>query len=87
MVPDIKLPIQIRLGKGDEMKNFQLNKLDLVRQDRIQSIYDFIQNKVTIRPHETVRIIETLFKQRARNDLICVKHQFYDKRQQLEDLS
>jgi hypothetical protein len=87
MLPELTLPIQIRLGKGDEMKTFQLNKLGLVRQDRIQSIHDFIQNKVNIRPRETVRIIEILFKQRARNDLVCIRNQFYDRRQQLEDLS
>jgi len=86
-LPDLELPIQIKLGKGDEMKLFQLNKLNLVRQDRTQSIHDFIENKANIRPHEVIRIIEILFKQRARNDLICVRNQFYDRRQQLEDLS
>ncbi len=85
-MPDLELPIQIKLGKGDEMKLFQLNKLDLVRQDKIQNIHDFIQKKTNIRPREAIRIIETLFKQRARNDLICVRNQFYDRRQKLDDL-
>jgi hypothetical protein len=85
-LPDLELPIQIKLGKGDEMKLFQLNKLDLVRQDKIQNIHDFIQKKTNIRPRESIRIIETLFKQRARNDLICVRNQFYDRRQKLDDL-
>jgi hypothetical protein len=85
-LPDLELPIQIKLGKGDEMKLFQLNKLDLVRQDKIQNIHDFIQKKTNIRPREAIRIIETLFKQRARNDLICVRNQFYDRRQKLDDL-
>ncbi len=85
-MPDLELPIQIKLGKGDEMKLFQLNKLDLVRQDKIQNIHDFIQKKTNIRPRESIRIIETLFKQRARNDLICVRNQFYDRRQKLDDL-
>jgi uncharacterized protein YfkK (UPF0435 family) len=86
ILPDVTLPIQVKLGKGDEIKVFQLTKLDLVRQDRTQTIYDFIQKKVNIRPQETVRIIETLFKQRARNDLICIRNQFYDRRRQLDDL-
>jgi len=86
MLPDLTLPMQIKLGKGDEMKVFQLDKLNLVRQDRTQAIYDFIQKKTTIRPQETVRIIETLFKQRARKDLICIRNQFYDRRRQLDDL-
>jgi len=86
ILPELVLPIQIKLKKDDEIKTFQLNKLDLVRQDRTQSIHDFIQNKVNIRPREPVRIIETLFKQRARNDLICIRNQFYDRRRQLDDL-
>ncbi|CAF3078686.1 unnamed protein product, partial [Rotaria sp. Silwood2] len=40
----------------------------------------------TTRPRETVRIIETLFKQRARNDLVCVRNQFYNRNQILDDL-
>ncbi len=87
MLPDIVLPLLIKLGKDDEMKTFQLNRLDLVRQDRIQHIQDFIQKRTNIRPSETVRIIETLFKQSARNDLINVRNQFYDRHRQLDDLS
>ena len=86
ILPDLALPIQVTLGKGDEMKTFQLNKLDLVRQDKIENIHNFIQNKTNIRPRETVRIIETLFKQRALNELLCIRNQFYDRRRQLEDL-
>jgi hypothetical protein len=87
MLPDVKLPIQIQLKKDDETKRFQLNKLDLVGQNRITDIQDFIQKKSNLRPREAIRIIEILFKQRARNDLISVRNQFYDRRQKLEDLS
>ncbi|CAF3515191.1 unnamed protein product [Rotaria sp. Silwood1] len=59
----------------------------LVRQDRIENIYDFIKKKINIRPREIVRIIETLFKQRSRNELISIRNQFYDRHRQLEDLS
>ncbi|CAF2681440.1 unnamed protein product [Rotaria sp. Silwood2] len=86
MLPDLTLPIQIVLEKDNERKVFQLKKLVLVRQDRIQNIFNFIEKKVNIRPRETVRIIETLFKQRARNELIAIRNQFYDRRRQLEDL-
>ncbi|CAF3650729.1 unnamed protein product [Rotaria sordida] len=58
----------------------------LVRQDRIRNIYDFIEKKINNRPRETVRIIETLFTQRARNDLIAIRNQYYDRRRQLDDL-
>jgi eukaryotic translation initiation factor 2C len=87
MLPDVKLPIQIQLKKDDETKRFQLNKLDLVGQNRITDIQDFIQKKSNLRPREAIRIIEILFKQRARNDLISVRNQFYDRRQKLEDLN
>jgi hypothetical protein len=86
MLPDVKLPVQIQLKKDDETKRFQLNKLDLVGQTRITDIHDFIQKKTNLRPSEAVRIIEILFKQRARNDRICIRNQFYDRRQQTEDL-
>ncbi|UJR20428.1 hypothetical protein I4U23_023559 [Adineta vaga] len=86
MLPEIKLPIQVKLGKGDDMKVFQLTKCDLVGQNRIQNIHDYIRQKTTHRPQETIRIIETLFKQRARNDLIAIRNQFYDRRRQLEDM-
>jgi hypothetical protein len=86
MLPELTLPIQVKLGNGADAKTFQLTKLDLVRQDKIQSIGDFIRQKTTVRPRETIRIVETLFKQRARNDLLCIRNQFYDRRRQLEDL-
>ncbi|CAF3974965.1 unnamed protein product [Adineta steineri] len=86
ILPEITLPMQFKLGKNEDMKIFQLNKLNLVRQDNIENIYKFIQQKTTIRPHETVRTIEILFKQHAHNDFICIRNQFYDRRRQLDDL-
>ncbi|CAF1190043.1 unnamed protein product [Rotaria sordida] len=86
ILPDLALPIQIELEKDGEKKFFQLKKLVLVRQDRIRNIYDFIEKKINNRPRETVRIIETLFTQRARNDLIAIRNQYYDRRRQLDDL-
>ncbi|UJR13192.1 hypothetical protein I4U23_000214 [Adineta vaga] len=79
-------PIKVNMRRGDETKTYQLNIINLVRQDKISNIVDFIQKKTTIRPRETVRIIEILFKQRARNDLICVRNQFYNRNQILDDL-
>ncbi|CAM4809194.1 unnamed protein product [Rotaria magnacalcarata] len=86
LLPDLGKPIEIKMKKGDEVKTFQLNIKNLVRQDKIKNIFDFIQKKITIRPRETIRIIETLFKQRARNDLVCVRNQFYNRSQILDDL-
>ncbi|CAF3663795.1 unnamed protein product [Adineta steineri] len=86
LLPDINQPIQVKLERDGEVKIYQLTILNLVRQDKIGNIFDFIQKKTSTRPHDTVRIIETLFKQRARNEFVAVKNQFYDRRQKLEDL-
>ena len=86
MLPNLALPVQIQLQKDDEIKTFQLKKLELVRQDNIQDIYDFINKKINTRPHEIIRSIEILFKQRCRNELISIRNQFYDRHRQLDDL-
>ena len=86
ILPDLGLPIEISLTK-EEVKKFCLTKCNLVQQTRIQSIHDYIRQKTTIRPQETIRIIETLFKQRAQSDLISIRNQFYDRRRELEDMN
>ncbi|CAF3801905.1 unnamed protein product [Rotaria socialis] len=87
ILPEVKLPIQIRMEQDNEKKIFHLTKLNLVRQDRIQNLQNFVQNKTNIRPREIVRIIETLFKQSARKDLVCIRNQFYDRHRQLTNLN
>ncbi|CAF1565590.1 unnamed protein product [Adineta ricciae] len=86
LLTDFTKPIEINMKKGDETKKYQLVIINLVRQDKISNIFDFIEKKTTTRPRDTIRIIETLFKQRARNDLICVRNQFYNRNQILDDL-
>ena len=86
ILPDLGLPIEISLTK-EEVKKFRLIKCNLVQQSRIQSIHDYIRQKTTIRPQEVIRIIETLFKQRAQGDLISIRNQFYDRRRELEDMN
>jgi hypothetical protein len=80
-------PIVVKLERSDETNTYLLKILNLVRQEKIQKIFDFIQKKTAIRPRETVRIIEILFKQQARNELVSVRNQFYDRNQVLDDLS
>ena len=87
LLPDLNQPIQITMKKGEETKIYRLKILDLVRQERIQNIFDFIAKKTYTRPREAVRIIEILFKQRARNELVTVRNQFYNRNQILDDLS
>lgn len=87
VLPELNLPIRIQLEKDDETKIFQLNKLAMVDQTQMSTIYDFIKGEKLMRPSEASRIIEVLLKQRARNDLINIRNQFYDRRQIPEDLS
>jgi hypothetical protein len=87
LLPELTEPVLVRLGNGDEMKTFQLTILNLVRQEKIQKIFDFIQKKMITRPYEVVRSVEILFKQQARDGLVCVRNQFYDRNQILDDLS
>ena len=86
LLTDFTKPLQITFQMNNEDKTFQLHILNLVRQEKIRDIYDFIEKKTSIRPRESIRIIETLFKQRARNDLIAIRNQFYDRKQKLDDL-
>lgn len=86
LLTDFTKPLQITFQMNNEDKTFQLHILNLVRQEKIRDIYDFIEKKTSIRPRDSIRIIETLFKQRARNDLIAIRNQFYDRRQKLDDL-
>ena len=86
LLTDFTEPLQITFQMNNEEKTFQFHILNLVRQEKIRDIYDFIEKKTTVRPRECIRIIETLFKQRARNDLIAIRNQFYDRSQTLDDL-
>ena len=86
LLTDFTKPLQITFKSNNEDKTFQFNVLNLVRQEKIRDIYDFIEKKTAVRPRDSIRIVETLFKQRARNDLIAIRNQFYDRKQQLDDL-
>ena len=86
LLTDFTKPLQITFKSNNEDKTFQFHVLNLVRQEKIRDIYDFIEKKTSVRPRDSIRIIETLFKQRARNELIAIRNQFYDRRQKLDDL-
>ena len=86
LLTDFTKPMQITFTMNNEEKTFQLHVLNLVRQEKIRDIYDFIEKKIAVRPRECIHVVETLFKQRARNDLVAIRNQFYDRRQKLDDL-
>ncbi|CAF2977350.1 unnamed protein product [Rotaria sp. Silwood2] len=80
-------PILTTCQIGDKMKKFEFIVRRFVRQENLQNLRKFINGETSIRPHDAIRIVETLFKQQARNDFICIRNQFYDGRQQLDDLT
>lgn len=79
-------PFQVTFVSNNEEKTFQLKINNLVRQENLSSIRNYISNRTLIRPHDSVRVLETLFKQRARNELIAIRNQYYNRSQVLDDL-
>ncbi len=58
----------------------------MVKTYELKTIFDFVQKRIAVRPHDPVRILETLFKQTQRSDMITIKNQSYPKHQRLDDL-
>ncbi|CAF4557350.1 unnamed protein product, partial [Rotaria sp. Silwood2] len=86
LLSDITEPIRVPMERDAQMRTFQLTIKNLVRQEKMKNILKFVNKELHTRPREAVRVIETLFKQRARNELVCVKNQFYNRKQMLDDL-
>lgn len=86
LLPDMTKPLRINLRIDDEEKTFEFKVLNLVRQEKISDIFDFIQGKTGIRPRDPIRIVETLFKQSVHNDLVCIRNKFFSRRQKPVDL-
>ncbi|CAF3741189.1 unnamed protein product [Rotaria sordida] len=87
LLTDFTKPIRVTLNINNEKKTFEFEVLNLVRQEKIRDIFfDFINGQTGIRLRDPIRVIETLFKQKIRNDFVCIKNKFYSRRQQLIDL-
>ncbi|CAF2767340.1 unnamed protein product [Rotaria sp. Silwood2] len=86
LLTDFTQPCQVKLMINNQEKYFKFTVVNLVRQEKIGSIFDFIKGRTTIRPRDPIRIIETLFKQNVHDKYICVRNKYYDRRQQLLDL-
>ncbi|CAF0781179.1 unnamed protein product [Rotaria sp. Silwood1] len=78
--------IMIKDKKSDREQIYRLLLINLVKSYDIQVLWDFIENKIPIRPRDPIRILETLLKQTTRATMVSVKNQFYDRHQQLDDL-
>lgn len=87
LLTDFIQPRLVKLVINNEEKCFQFTVLNLVRQEKIGNIFDFINGKTPIRPRDSIRIIETLFKQTVPDQYICVRNKYYDRSQTLLDLS
>jgi hypothetical protein len=72
--------------KTDRTNRFRFLLINLVKTYDLKIIFDFIQRKIPIRPHDPVRILETLFKQTQRSEMITIRNQSYPKNQKLDDL-
>ncbi len=86
MLIDFTKPLRVTLKIDNEDKIFEFKVLNLVRQEKIGDILDFINGKTEIRPRDPIRVIETLFKQNIRNDFVCIRNKFYSQQQKLIDL-
>ncbi|CAF3771180.1 unnamed protein product [Rotaria sp. Silwood1] len=86
LLTDFTKPIRIQIKINNENKIFEFKVLNLVRQEKIRDIFDFINGRTEIKPRDPIRVIETLFKQSIRNDLVCIRNNFYSRHQQLIDL-
>ena len=72
--------------KTDRRNKFRFLLINLVKTYELKTIFDFMQRRLSIKPHDPVRILETLFKQTQRSDMITIKNQSYPKHQRLDDL-
>ncbi|CAF3625397.1 unnamed protein product [Adineta steineri] len=78
--------IIIKDKKSDREQKYRLSLINLVKSYDIQVLWDYVDNKIAIRPRDPIRILETLLKQTTRATMVCVKNQFYDRRQNLDNL-
>ena len=72
--------------KTNRTNRFRFLLINLVKTYDLTVLFDYIQRKTLVRPHDPVRILETLLKQTQRSEMITIKNQSYPKNQKLDDL-
>ena len=77
---------EIKHKKTGRINKFRFLIVNLVKTSQLKSLFDFIEKRLSIRPSDSIQIIETLFKQWQRSQMINIKNQFYAKDQKLDDL-
>lgn len=86
LLTDMTKPLRVTLMIENEEKTFRFQVLNLVRQEKIENISEFIHQRNTTRPRESIRIMEILLKQNIRNEFLSIKNKFYHRKQRLIDL-
>ena len=86
LLTDFKEARRVTLKIEGEEKTFQFKVLNLVRQEKLGNILDFIAGRPNQNPRDAVRIIETLFKQTNRNEFLSIRYRYFPRDQKLIDL-
>lgn len=86
LLTDFTQPRRVSLKINDEEKTFQFKVLNLVRQEKIGNINEFLQGRLAQNPREAVRVIEILLKQTNRNEYLSVGYKYFPRNQQMIDL-
>lgn len=86
LLTDFKEPRRVTLKIEGEEKIFQFKVLNLVRQEKLGNILDYLNGRRSQNPHDAIRIIETLFKQTSRNEYLSIRYKYFSRNQQLIDL-
>lgn len=84
---DFKEARRVTIKMANEEKVFQFKVLNLVRQEKLANIPDFLNGKSPIYPRDAIRITETLLKQTNRNWFLSIKCKHFPRNQQWVDLS
>ncbi|CAF1131852.1 unnamed protein product [Rotaria sordida] len=82
----LNINVKLFIKKTGQTNKFRLLIINLVKTCNLKTIFDFIEKRVSQRPHDPIRILEILFKQTQRIEMITIKNQSYSKYQRLDDL-
>lgn len=77
---------QLKHKKTEQVNRFRFLIVNLVRTYSMKTIFEYVRQETPIRPVDSVRVVETLLKQKQQSEMVQVRNQFYPKNQRLEDL-
>lgn len=86
LLTDFTEPRRVSFKINDEEKTFQFKIINLVRQEKLGNIDEFLQGRSNQNPREAVRIIEILLKQTDRNKYFSIRYKYFPRNQRMIDL-